>query len=431
MRPEITRRTTAPALALGALLLALPVHPGCRRDARPASGPSGSLGEVPGPNAHAGDSHAADSHDSEGGLPARVHLTPAAISEAAIGTWTVTPVNLEHLLVLNGNVGYDEDRLVQVGANVRGRVRSIPVDLGDRVRRGDVLVEVESVELGRAGETLVRELSELRVARRAYERARALVDAQAISRGEFETREGALLSREAAAEAAERTLHLYGVTQAEIDRLRSRVESGEPFHTPDGGALAIRAPFAGRVIERKVTPGTLFEALQPLLVLADLSEVWVFLEAYEKDLALLREGVAVTIRAEAWPEEAFRGRVDFVGSVVDTGSRTVRLRATVRNPDRKLRPGMFVKGQVDVPQSYEGRTVLAVPQSALQTLEGRTTVFVQEEPGVFGRRTVETGHSIEGFTEVYSGIREGEVVVAEGSFVLKSEFARASLADEH
>jgi cobalt-zinc-cadmium efflux system membrane fusion protein len=116
---------------------------------------------------------------------------------------------------------------------------------------------------------------------------------------------------------------------------------------------------------------------------------------------------------------------------VDGATRTVRVRASVPNREEKLRPGMFVKAQVDVPQSYEGKTVLAVPQSALQILEGRTTVFVQSEPGVFGRRLVETGHSFEGFTEVYSGIKAGDVVVTEGSFVLKSEFAKASLADEH
>jgi len=193
----------------------------------------------------------------------------------------------------------------------------------------------------------------------------------------------------------------------------------------------VRAPFAGRVIDRKVTPGTLFEAMQPLVTLADISTVWVFAQAYEKDLALLRDGVAVTLRTEAWPQEVFRGQVDFVGSVVDPATRTLRVRATVPNPGEKLRPGMFVKAQVDVPQAYEGETVLAVPQSALQTLEGRTTVFVQSDPGLFARRLVETGHSFEGFTEVYSGIRAGDVVVTEGSFVLKSEFARASLAQEH
>jgi cobalt-zinc-cadmium efflux system membrane fusion protein len=118
--------------------------------------------------------------------------------------------------------------------------------------------------------------------------------------------------------------------------------------------------------------------------------------------------------------------------VVDEKTRTVRLRATVDNHQERLRPGMFVKAQVDVPKpEAEARMILAVPQSALQTLEGRSTLFVQTEPGVFGRRLVEIGHSFEGFTEILAGIKSGDVVVTEGSFVLKSEFAKASLSEEH
>jgi membrane fusion protein, heavy metal efflux system len=365
------------------------------------------------------------------GMPTTVGLTSAAMAEAGIGTWTVKPVNLAHLLVLNGTVGHDENKLLQVGASVRGRVVSIPVDLGARVAKGDVLVTIESVDLGKAREDLVRELSSLRIASRAHERAKSLVEAKAISTGEFQSREGDYLAKKSAAESAERTLHLLGESQEHVDRVRARVESGGNSHDPeDGAALAVRAPFAGRVIERKVTPGALFEALQPLLTLADLSTVWVFMQAYEKDLALLREGVEVTIRSEAYPQEALKGKVDYLGSVVDAATRTVKVRASVRNRDLKLRPGMFVKAQIDVPQAYEDGTVLAVPQSALQTLEDRTTVFLQTAPGVFGRRVVETGHSFEGFTEIYSGIKAGDVVVTEGSFVVKSEFAKATLAEQ-
>ncbi len=99
----------------------------------------------------------------------------------------------------------------------------------------------------------------------------------------------------------------------------------------DGATLTLRAPFAGRVIDRKVTPGALFEALQPLMTVADLGTVWVFLSAYEKDLALLHEGLSVTLRTDAYPQETFGGRVDFLGSVVDAQTRSVRVRASVEN----------------------------------------------------------------------------------------------------
>ncbi len=375
---------------------------------------------------------AAEANARHEALPETVRLTPAAISEAGITTWKVQPVDLEHMLVLTGSVDYDENRLLQLAASVKGRAASIRVDLGARVRKGDPILEVESVELGSAREELLRELSGLRVSARAYERAKTLVEAKAISAGEFQAREGDYLAKKAAAQAAERALHLHGVGDEEIAALRASVESDGKLSTGhDAPRLVLRAPFDGRVIDRKVTPGSLFEALQPLVTVADLSSVWVFLQVYEKDLALLHQGVSVTIRTEAYPQDAFEGRLDFLGSVVDKATRTARVRATVGNRAEKLRPGMFVKAQVHVPKpEAEARATVAVPQAALQTLEGRTTVFVQTEPGVFVRHFVETGHTFEGFTEVLSGVKPGDLIVSEGSFVLKSEFAKASLVEE-
>jgi cobalt-zinc-cadmium efflux system membrane fusion protein len=367
----------------------------------------------------------------EPATPERVRLTAAAIAEAGITTWTVQIVDLSHLLSLNGSVGYDENRLLQVAANVKGRVTSIPVDLGSRVKAGDPLLVIESVDLGRTREEFVKELSSFNVSASAHERAKKLVEANAISSGEFQAREGDYFAKKAAVASAERTLHLYGDSEEAVARLRA-IAGGLAHSAADGATLTLRAPFAGRVIDRKVTPGALFEALQPLMTLADLGSVWVFLNAYEKDLALLHDGLPVTLRTDAYPQETFRGRVDFLGSVVDPQTRSVRVRATVENRSEKLRPGLFVKAQVEVPRPQsETHPIVAVPQAALQTLEGRATVFVLTEPGLFVRRLVETGHTFEGFTEVLSGVKPGDVVVTEGSFVLKSEFAKASLTEEH
>jgi cobalt-zinc-cadmium efflux system membrane fusion protein len=393
----------------------------CRK---PAASPPETTADAAKPAAEAGAGHEA--------LPETVRLTPAALSEAGITTWKVQPVDLEHMLVLTGSVDYDENRLLQLAANVEGRAAAIRVDLGARVRKGDPILEVESVELGRAREELLRQLVGLRVSARAYERAKTLAEAKAVSAGELQTREGDYQVKVAAAAAAERALHLYGVDDKEISALRATAETNGTIPSGhDAPRLTLRAPFDGRVIDRKVTPGSLFEALQPLVTVADLSSVWVFLQAYEKDLALLHEGVPVTIRTEAFPHDTFEGRVDFLGSVVEKATRTVRVRATVGNRAEKLRPGMFVKAQVHVPKpEAETKATVAVPQAALQTLEGRTTVFVQTAPGVFVRHFVETGHTFEGFTEILSGVKPGDLIVSEGSFVLKSEFAKASLVEE-
>ena len=365
-------------------------------------------------------------------IPESVRLTQAAMAESGVQTWKVQPVDLEHALVLNGSVGHDEDRLVDVASNVKGRVVSIPVDLGKRVEAGTPVVWLESVELSHVWDQFVRAVADLRVSDKAYERAKVLLEGRAISTADFQSREAAFLSAKAEADTAERALRMFGEPDDEIATVRANVEAGRSA-TTDGKPhrMALRAPFAGRVTDRKATPGTLVEALQPLVTVADLATVWVFLHAYEKDLAAIREGLPVAIRTEAYPQERFLGRVDFIGSDVDEARRTVRVRATVRNEAEKLKPGMFVTATVDVPKpENERHEVLAVPQAAIQTLEGRTVLFVQAEPGVFVRRFVETGHTFEGYTEVLAGIAAGDLVVTEGSFVLKGEFARASLVEE-
>lgn len=367
-----------------------------------------------------------EEHQETESLPGSVKLTAAAISEANIETWKVEPVSLEHLLIVPGNVGYDENRLLVVSASVRGRVARIPVDLGDRVAKGQPLVWLESVELGKAREDYVRAAAELRVAEKAFERARRLVAEKAISGAEFQSREGDYQSRRAALHAAAGALRQAGDSESSIQALGAGDRPGTGI-----ARVAVRAPFAGQVIDRKVTPGTLVEAFQPLATVADLSSLWVFFQVAEKDLALLRKGLSVRILSESYPDEHFAGRVDFVGGELDAATRTVRVRATVVNRGERLKPGLFVKGQIEIPGPEKKTGVLAVPQSALQTLEGRPTVFVQSGPETFVRRFVETGHTFEGFTEVLSGIRRGEVVVIEGGFVLKSEFAKATLADEH
>jgi cobalt-zinc-cadmium efflux system membrane fusion protein len=393
-------------------LVAVLAVPGCRRTAPPQQ-----------EAAKAGPAPAEASPET----PAVVRLTAAAMSEAGIATWRVRPVDVAHRLVLTGSVSFDENRTLQVAANVKGRAAALPVDLGARVRRGDPLIVVESIELGRAREELVRARAELSVAERAYGRAQALVKEKAISDGEFRSREGDFLSKRSAAAAAERALHLMGETD---DRI-ARIASAPDTHESEGVTLTIRAPFDGRVVERKVAPGTLFDALQPLMTIADLSTVWVFLDCRENDLALITEGLPLTISTDAYPSLPFTGRVDVVGSVVDASTRTVKVRAVVKNPDHKLKQGMFVNALVDVPRpAAEASATLSVPQGAIQIMGGRAVVFVMKSAGQFERRVVETGHTLDGFTEVLSGLHHGDVIVTEGSFILKSEFVKASLVDE-
>jgi len=352
-------------------------------------------------------------------LPETVTLTPSAIQEAAIKTWTVAPVPLGNELTLNGSVGYDENHLLVVAPPVAGRVVQIPVDLGQVVTRGQPVAWIESMELGRSRQEYLRALTELGIAQKSYDRAKLLVAEKAISAGEFQQREGDYLGKRAAVSSAEAALRQAGDNPANA---RKEASGAVP-------RVALRAPFDGRVVDRRVTPGSLVEALHPIVTIADLSSVWCFFQVYEKDLAVMRTGLPIAVTSDAFPDQHFTGTIDFVGGDVDGSTRTVRIRATVRNREQELRPGLFVKGRLDVPRIGASENVLAVPKAALQTLEGRSTVFVRLDATRFARRFVEIGQTFDDDVQVLSGLRVGEQVVVDGAFVLKSEFSKAALSE--
>jgi len=352
-------------------------------------------------------------------LPETVSISPTAMREAAIKTWIVAPVQAGNTITLNGSAGYDENHLLVLAPAVSGRVAQL-VDLGKAVRKGQPVAWIESVELGRARQEYVRAITDFEIAQKTYERSKRLAAEKAISAGEFQQREGDYLTKRAAVTAAEAALR-----QAGDDPTEARQQGAAALPR-----VALRAPFDGRVVDRKVNPGAMVEALHPIITVADLSSVWCFFQVYDKDLGAIRMGLPIEVSSDAFPGERLVGKIDFIGSDVDVTTRTVRVRATVRNREQKLRAGMFVRGRIEASESPAAAAMVAVPKSALQTLEGRPTVFVRVAPTKFARRFVETGRTFDEYVQILSGIRPGDEVVVDGSFVLKSEFSKAALAEE-
>lgn len=367
---------------------------------------------------------AAEKKPDEGGeegqaeeLPEQVTLDAEAVTAAGIKTWKALPMEVGSVLTLNGNVAFNENRLLAVSTLVPGRVVQL-LDLGQSVSKGQPVAWIESMELGRMRQEYLRAATEAEISEKSYERAKLLVAEKAIAAGEFQQREGDYRSKQSALAAAELALRQAG------DDPRQARSAGAP-------RVAVRAPFAGRVIDRKVTPGALIEALHPLVTVADLSDVWVFLRVYEKDLGAICTGLPITVTTEALPGTRFSGTIDYVGSEVDPNTRTTRIRATVRNAGERLRPGLFVSGRLEVSGgTRKQERLLAVPNGAIQTLAGKPTIFVQTAPNTFARRTLEAGRGFGDYVEVLAGLKAGEEVVTEGSFILKSQFSKAELVEE-
>lgn len=191
---------------------------------------------------------------------------------------------------------------------------------------------------------------------------------------------------------------------------------GEPVSTYE-----LRAPFDGVVLEReRIVPGVIVDGTHRLVTMAGLDTVWVEAHVHESDFDLLsrsREGW-VEFTSPAYPGEAFRGEVLYTGDMVDPKSRTIRLLATAKNPDRKLKPGMFVTIEI---HSEEARSVPKIPRSALLTDNDTHFVFVQVGPERFERRRVEIAGRSGDTVAVLDGLKPGERVVVRGGFELKAK----------
>lgn len=385
-----------------------------------------------------------------GGLPdGAIELSPEAAALISVETVPVTRRSLTHRVRMVGQIAYDETRLSYLTAYAGGRLDRMFVDYtGVVVREGDHLAEIYSPDL--------------LVARRELVEARRAVDRLEPQRDGLATQ-----MTEAVLSAARERLRLLGLTAEQI-------ETAEAGKTPDGenaDHVTLFAPVGGVVIEKHAKPGSYVQEGDPLYTIADLSRVWVMLEAYESDLPWLRYGQAVEFTVAGQGDETFRGQVAFLDPTLDPQTRTLSVRVNVDNADGRLRPGVFVRGGVLSEVAEAGRVMppelagkwispmhpevirdepgdcpvcgmalvpaesmgytggnhedlpLIVPNSSVLRTGTRGVVYVQTQTDPaprFEGRVVELGPSGDGFVIVRSGLTEGDRVVTRGNFQIDS-----------
>jgi cobalt-zinc-cadmium efflux system membrane fusion protein len=331
--------------------------------------------------------------------------------------------------------------MAHVGSAVKGRAVEIRVRLGDTVGAGAELVVVESPELGEAQSDYLQKRTAVAVATAAVEPARHAVERanklfeknQGIALAEVQKREaeytaaqGAVQTAQAALEAAESKLRLMGLDEKAVETL-ARTKQINPRY-------AVRAPISGQVIQRETTLGELVSPdKESLLVIADLANLWVIADVPEAKLGDVRVGSAARVRitANAAPLE---GKVSYIGPSLDASTRTAQVRIEVPNASGALRPGMFARADIAATSTAgDGAAVLAVPEESVQTVEGKTSVFVpiEGEDNTFATRAVKVGRPVGGMVPVESGLKEGDQVVVSGTFILKADLGKAGAAHEH
>ncbi len=357
-----------------------------------------------------GKSENKDEHEE---LPRKVKLPDDVLKEAGVQTAPATREVLSSTLSLAGEVVADPDRSARISSPVPGRLEQVSMKEGSQVRKGDVVAVLRVPDLGRVRGSLAATTSRAKAARSNAERLKALLESRLTS-------EQAYLDAKAEADS------LDAEARALAEQLSALGAGGEAGR---GVLLSLRSPLAGTVIERHAIVGQPVPVEQVLGSIADLSEVWFLGRVFEKDLGRLREGASCEVELNAYPKEHFVGSVEYIGQQIDPVARTVTARIRLANPQGKLRVGLFGSARVAI-EGERKEPRLVVPRRALVEVAGKTVVFVRQPDGEFELHEVTLGDSAPGRVQILSGIREGEQVVVEGAFTLKSAVLKGTLAED-
>ena len=341
----------------------------------------------------------------------QIHLTEAEIKTAHIRTEPIAEAAVHEHIQVTATIQANQDRLAHVTPRVPGRIIGITANLGDRVKAGQVLASLDSIELGEAHSAYLQAESQWKLAQADFERAEKLYAEQIVPQKDYLRSRAEQEKARAGLRAATDKLRLMGVAPTRSENAVS--------------VFPLKAPFTGTVIEKHAVLGELAEPDESLFSIADLSVVWIEANLYEKDLGKVKTGASVNVTVAAYPDAVFKGRLTYISSVMDKESRTIKARVEVANGDGRLKPEMFATAAIDT--ASVGKA-LTIPAGAVVMMEGKKAVFVREKEG-FEPRTVDLGDNLGGRLVVKGGIEAGEAVVVEGAYALKARLLKSKIGD--
>ena len=346
----------------------------------------------------------------------RVRMDDATASSSGIRIEAAKPARIRSTLKLQGEIQLNQDRVVRVIPRLGGAVAGATKNLGDRVRRGEVVAVVLSQALGELKSEYLAAGQRLALARTTFEREKRLWEEKISAEQDYLTSRHALAEAEIVQKNAEQKLAALGLQAP-----------GVRLDDPAGWSrFEIRSPIDGVVIEKLVATGEAVGADTTIYVIADLSSVWAEMAIYPSDLGAVKLGQTATVHAAALNASAV-GTIFYVGPLVGEQSRTARARVSLPNPGERWRPGLFVT--IEVVQD-EAEAAVTVPLDAIQTLRDWKVVFARFGD-TFEARPVELGRSDGERIEILKGLAAGDRFAAANSFVLKADLGKAGASHDH
>ncbi len=352
-----------------------------------------------------------------------VELTPEGIKTAGIEVSQVKLVTPSEHMGTTAVVEANGDRISRVGARNPGRCVKVLVSLGDRVKAHQVLAQIDSVDMDQTWTDYVKARAQLELAKAAVKREETLFQ-KGVSpekdllraRQEFSHAEADML-------LAREKFRILGVDVRQVDSKTGGTSHNHPL-------ISVMSPLSGVVIERSVTQGEMVGPEKTLFTVADLSTLWLMIDIFERDMGRVKTGMQVKLISASYPGKEFKGRISYVGDVMDEKSRTVKARVTIENQEGLLKPGMFVSASISSPADDKTGKIISVPEEAVFLDGSQRYVFIKEADAKFRAKEIVAGPVFGGAIEIKEGLKEGDTVVIKGVFALKSELKKKMLGDE-
>lgn len=322
-----------------------------------------------------------------------------------------------HSLKANAEVAYDANRYADISPRVSGFLKEVIADLGDSVKRGDTLAVVDSPEISSAKAQFLNANAQVSLAQATYDRTKPLARAGTVpGKSELETLTELTKSKALLLEARQK-LKNFGFDEAS---LRKVIETEDT-----DSKLSIVAPIDGVVVARHAVQGEHVEASTQIFAVADVSRMWLWINVYQDDVAQLSIGQKVVYKSIGNDREE-RGTLNWIGAEVDSKTRTLRARASLDNPDGRLRANQFGIARIIVSETHQS---VQIPKEAVQSNEGMNVVFLpQDEEGVYRtQRVVTRPTDAKDRVEVVWGLKPGDRVVTTGAFLMKTEIMKGAI----
>jgi cobalt-zinc-cadmium efflux system membrane fusion protein len=341
----------------------------------------------------------------------KIEIGDAQLKTAGVAIATSAPASISSAFQLAGEIRFNEDRTAHVVPRLGGVVQSVAANLGQEVKKGQVLAVIASTDVSEMRSELLSAQRRQSLAQTTFEREKKLWQEKISAEQDYLQARQALQEADIATQNARQKLAAIGASTGAAGAL-SRYE--------------LRAPFDGAIVEKHIALGEAVKEDANVFLISDLSSVWAEIIVPAKDLGTVRVGAKAVVKATSLAQSA-TGTVTYVGTLLGEQTRTAKARVTLANPKTAWRPGLYVNVELTADKSD---VAVAVRSEAIQSVDDKPTVFVKIEGGFIAQPVV-VGRSDGKFTEVVSGLRAGTPYAAAGSFVIKAEQGKSSAEHAH